>query len=57
MKDKVGIFSFFSGAGFLDLGFDTTAGFETDFVNEFHAPFMEIYKGAIDNGFTRFAEA
>lgn len=46
MKDKIGIFSFFSGAGFLDLGFETTAGFETVFVNEFHAPFMEIYKGA-----------
>jgi len=46
MRNKIGIFSFFSGAGFLDLGFETTAGFETVFVNEFHAPFMEIYKGA-----------
>lgn len=43
---KVGIFSFFSGAGFLDLGFDTTEGFETLFVNEFHEPFMEIYKAS-----------
>ena len=41
---KTGIFSFFSGAGFLDLGFDTTTGFETLFVNEYHEPFMEVYK-------------
>lgn len=46
MKDNVAIFSFFAGAGFLDLGFETTSGFETVFVNEFHAPFMEIYKGS-----------
>src|SRR5690554_1673015 len=46
MKDQVGLFSFFSGAGFLDLGFERTAGFETVWVNEFHAPFMEIYKGS-----------
>ncbi len=46
MKDQIGIFSFFSGAGFLDLGFETTSGFQTVFVNEFHRPFMEIYKGA-----------
>jgi len=39
-----GIFSFFSGAGFLDLGFEKTEGFETVFVNEYHKPFMEIYK-------------
>ncbi|MGL1934482.1 MAG: DNA cytosine methyltransferase [Fibrobacterales bacterium] len=43
---KTGIFSFFAGAGFLDLGFETTQNFETVFVNEFHAPFMEIYQGA-----------
>lgn len=41
---KVGIFSFFAGAGFLDLGFDNTDGFESVFVNEFHSPFLEIYK-------------
>lgn len=46
MKDRVGLFSFFSGAGFLDLGFEKTGGFETVWVNEFHAPFMEIYKGS-----------
>ncbi|PKL85590.1 MAG: modification methylase NmeDIP [Ignavibacteriae bacterium HGW-Ignavibacteriae-1] len=43
---KIGIFSFFAGAGFLDLGFDTTQGFETLFVNEYHKPFMEIYKSS-----------
>lgn len=48
MKNKVGIFSFFSGAGFLDLGFEKTKGFETVFVNEYHAPFVEIYKGSRD---------
>ena len=43
---KIGIFSFFAGAGFLDLGFETTQGFETVFVNEYHKPFMDIYKSA-----------
>ncbi|PHJ41155.1 DNA cytosine methyltransferase [Vibrio sp. PID17_43] len=37
------IFSFFSGAGFLDLGFEN-AGFNVAFVNEYHAPFLEAYK-------------
>ena len=32
---KIGIFSFFAGAGFLDLGFEQTAGYETLFVNEY----------------------
>jgi len=36
------IFSFFSGAGFLDLGFES-AGFETVYVNENHKPFLESY--------------
>lgn len=44
MKDKIGIFSFFAGAGFLDLGFEYTKHFETLFVNEIHEPFMNIYK-------------
>ena len=44
MSTKFGIFSFFAGAGFLDLGFEKTDGFETLFVNEVHEPFMEIYK-------------
>ena len=43
---KIGIFSFFAGAGFLDLGFEKTRGFETLFVNEYHKPFMEIYKAS-----------
>jgi DNA (cytosine-5)-methyltransferase 1 len=43
---KIGIFSFFAGAGFLDLGFEMTKGFETLFVNECHTPFMEIYKSS-----------
>ncbi|MEX2514184.1 MAG: DNA cytosine methyltransferase [Cyclobacteriaceae bacterium] len=46
MGDKIGIFSFFAGAGFLDLGFEQTSGFETLFVNEYHQPFMDIYIGA-----------
>lgn len=41
---KIGIFSFFAGAGFLDLGFENTSAFETVFVNEYHKPFMEVYK-------------
>ncbi len=36
------IFSFFAGAGFLDLGFEN-AGFKTVFVNENHAPFLKAY--------------
>lgn len=42
----IGIFSFFAGAGFLDLGFELTKGFETLFVNEYHEPFMDIYKNS-----------
>lgn len=37
------VFSFFSGAGFLDLGFEK-AGYEIAFVNEYHQPFMDAYK-------------
>ncbi|MBW4687760.1 MAG: DNA cytosine methyltransferase [Komarekiella atlantica HA4396-MV6] len=44
IKQKVGIFSFFSGAGFLDLGFEALDLFKIIFVNEFHPPFMEAYK-------------
>ena len=39
---KLKIFSFFAGAGFLDLGFET-AGYEVVFANEFHQPFLEAY--------------
>lgn len=36
------VFSFFSGSGFLDLGFETN-GFDIEFVNEFSAAFMNAY--------------
>lgn len=42
---KLKIFSFFSGSGFLDLGFEMN-GFEIEIVNEFHPAFMEAYKFA-----------
>ncbi|WIH25856.1 DNA cytosine methyltransferase [Photobacterium damselae] len=37
------IFSFFTGSGFLDLGFEK-AGFHIAAVNEFHGPFLNAYK-------------
>ena len=37
------IFSFFSGSGFLDLGFENN-GFKVEFINEFHPAFMNAYK-------------
>lgn len=37
------IFSFFSGAGFLDLGFEE-AGCDVCFVNEYHAAFLNAYQ-------------
>jgi DNA (cytosine-5)-methyltransferase 1 len=37
------LFSFFAGAGFLDLGFETT-GFEVVFANEFSPSFANAYK-------------
>ncbi|MDF2791137.1 MAG: cytosine-specific methylase [Neobacillus sp.] len=40
---KYPIFSFFSGCGFLDLGFEL-GGYEIVYVNEIHSPFMESYK-------------
>ncbi|TAE60611.1 MAG: DNA cytosine methyltransferase [Nostocales cyanobacterium] len=39
------IFSFFSGAGFLDLGFETT-GYKIAYVNEIFPPFMSAYRYA-----------
>jgi DNA (cytosine-5)-methyltransferase 1 len=42
MKNTVSIFSFFSGAGFLDLGFES-AGFSISFVNEVYQPFLDAY--------------
>ena len=40
---KLTIFSFFSGSGLLDLGFER-ANFSVDFVNEFSAQFLNAYK-------------
>lgn len=40
----IGIFSFFAGAGFLDLGFETTGHYKTLFVNEFKDSFNQIYQ-------------
>lgn len=37
------IFSFFAGAGFLDLGFERS-GFDIRFVNEFYKPFYDAYQ-------------
>jgi DNA (cytosine-5)-methyltransferase 1 len=37
------IFSFFAGAGFLDLGFEKS-GFDVVYVNEFHQPFLDGYQ-------------
>lgn len=37
------LYSFFSGAGFLDLGFENE-GYQIDFVNEYSSSFMEAYK-------------
>lgn len=42
---KLKIFSFFSGSGFLDLGFETN-GFEIELVNEYSPAFQAAYKYA-----------
>ncbi|MFD2728887.1 DNA cytosine methyltransferase [Enterococcus camelliae] len=41
-QKKISIFSFFSGSGFLDLGFEKT-GYDIELVNEISAPFLEAY--------------
>ena len=38
------VFSFFAGAGFLDLGFEMTGHFDVVYVNEFHRTFNDIYR-------------
>jgi len=43
------IFSFFAGAGFLDLGFELQGGYNIVFVNEFHEAFNHIYRYARQN--------
>ena len=40
------LFSFFSGAGFLDLGFEMTGHYNVVYVNEFHKAFNDTYKYA-----------
>ena len=40
---KLKVFSFFSGCGILDLGFES-AGYRIELVNEFYKPFMEAYQ-------------
>ena len=45
----INIFSFFSGAGFLDLGFELTNFYKVAYVNEFHRPFNHIYRFARAN--------
>ena len=47
-KMDVEIFSFFSGLGFLDLGFEN-AGFNIVFVNEYDKRFLQAYKYARRN--------
>lgn len=42
MDNKLVVFSFFSGSGFLDLGFEKSK-FEIDFVNEFSTSFLNAY--------------
>lgn len=41
--NKPVLFSFFSGSGFLDLGFENS-GFDVAFVNEYHLPFLKAYQ-------------
>lgn len=40
------IFSFFSGAGFLDLGFELSGHYDVVYVNEFHKAFNDVYRYA-----------
>lgn len=40
---KHSLFSFFSGAGFLDLGFEENVNFTVKFTNEIHPPFRDAY--------------
>lgn len=41
--NKLSIFSFFSGSGFLDLGFEYE-GYDIELVNEFFPPFIKAYQ-------------
>lgn len=46
MSEKINIFSFFAGAGFLDLGFELSGHFNVVYVNEFHKAFNDVYRYA-----------
>lgn len=46
LTNKINIFSFFSGAGFLDLGFELSGFYEVVYVNEFHKIFNDVYRYA-----------
>lgn len=43
MTQNISIFSFFSGTGFLDLGFELS-GFNIAYVSEIHSPFLAAYR-------------
>lgn len=43
MSDRPKIFSFFSGSGFLDLGFELS-DFDIVYVNEIYSPFLQAYR-------------
>ncbi|NLE41470.1 MAG: DNA cytosine methyltransferase [Lentisphaerae bacterium] len=42
--DKASVFSFFSGAGFLDLGFEMSGKFAIRFANEIQISFLQTYR-------------
>ena len=44
IMNEINIFSFFSGAGFLDLGFEMEPSYQVVYVNEFHKAFNDIYR-------------
>ena len=48
-NEQMNIFSFFSGAGFLDLGFEIEGHYNIVFVNEFHKAFNDVYQYARQN--------
>lgn len=45
-ENKIKVFSFFSGAGFLDLGFEMAGGYEIVLVNEYSKIFNDVYRYA-----------
>lgn len=49
ISQKINIFSFFSGAGFLDLGFELSGHFKVVYVNEYHKAFNNVYRYARQN--------